>query len=63
MERFDVSRCSFRKLPPFNNYKEFQDLCDNYNYSLILWLSLTPFIYFLILILEKKCSKNKYKLL
>ena len=63
MSNYDITKCLFKDVPPFNSSKEFQELCNNHSYYTFLLLLFTPFIYLLVLQLEKKCCKSKYKTL
>ncbi len=60
--RYNINKCYFKHLPPFTDDPEFQEICDVSIYNtLILMILFTPIVYLLILQLEKKYSKNKFK--
>lgn len=60
---YHISKCIFKDVHPYNTSNEFQELCNQSFNHIILLLSFAPIIYILLLYIEKKCSKNKYKTL
>jgi hypothetical protein len=55
--------CPFRYLPEHLENKELQEQCDRIKNTTFYIFLLTPFLYILILYIEKKCCKSKYKTL
>jgi hypothetical protein len=68
MNSFGVEKCVFKDIlspEDFSSeniytHKEFQELCNNKIFYMYLWLLLTPFIYSIVLLIEKIWCKNKY---
>ncbi len=63
MGKFNYYNCSFRDLPPFSDDIELQEFCIQKRNIMLLFMLSTPIIYMLILYIEKKCCKSKYKTL
>jgi hypothetical protein len=53
--------CPFRYLPQHLENKELQEHCDQVKNTTFYIFLITPFLYILMLYIEKKYFKNKYK--
>jgi hypothetical protein len=53
--------CPFRYLPQHLENKELQEHCDQVKNTTFYIFLITPFLYILMLYIEKKYIKNKYK--
>lgn len=61
MNNYNTEKCHFKDLEPYNQSEKFQEICKAKFINMCMWLLLTPFIYLLVLLIEKKYYKPKYK--